>query len=269
MKTIKIILVCSFIFIFSSTVEAQFLNRLKNKIVEKTEDVIINKTADKAAERTSAAMDKILNQKLDGLFNIDTGKMVDVTELPDEYKFNYLYKIKMATGEGDMEMDYFFNKDESYFGARSQLAPDVIMVFDVDKNLFVIKSGESVIAREIELDANSEMAEEEDFYNDYTFKELPNKEFLGISCPGYEMENDENRFIVYIAPDVGVGFGSANGSKIVNMPKEMQAFSKRHEKGLMMYMEMENKLDAKNKDKALTSMECIAFEESDSTIKIR
>lgn len=268
MKTIKILLICSFIFIFSSTVEAQFLNRLKNRIVERTEDVIINKSADKAAERTSEAMDKILNQNLDGLFNVGTGKIVDVSELPSEYKFNYLYKIKMATGEGDMEMDYFFNKNESYFGARSQMAPDMIMVFDIDKNLFVIKTGESVIARQIDLDANLEM-EEEDFYNDYTFKELPNKEFLGISCPGYEMENDENKFVVYIASDVGVGFGSANGSKIVNMPKEMQTFSKKYEKGLMMYMEMENKLDAKKKGKSLTSMECIEFAEADSTIKIR
>lgn len=268
MKTIKIILICSFIFIFTSTVEAQFLNRLKNRIVEKTEDVIINKAADKAAERTSEAMDKILNPNLDGLLNIGTGKMVDVAELPTEYKFNYLYRVKMATEGGDLEMDYFFNKDESYFGAKSQLSPDMIMVFDVDKNLFVIKTGESIIAREIELDAKSDMGEEEDFYNDYTFKELPNKEFLGINCSGYEMENDENKFVVYIAPDAGVGFGSANGGKIVNMPKEMQAFSKKHEKGLMMYMEMENKLDAKNK-KSLTSMECIEFAELDSTIKIR
>lgn len=49
----------------------------------------------------------------------------------------------------------------------------------------------------------------------------------------------------------------------------MQEFSKRHEKGLMMYMEMNNKLDVKKNDKSLTSMECIEFEESDSTIKIR
>jgi hypothetical protein len=269
MKTIKILFICSFVFIFSFTVEAQFLNKLKNKIVEKTEDVIINKTADKAAEQTSEAMEKILNPNLDGLFNIGGGKMVDINELPAEYNFNYLYKIKMTTGEGDIEMDYFFNKDESYFGARSQLSPDMIMVFDVDKNLFVIKSGERIIAREIEIDVKSEVDEEADIYNDYIFKELPNKEFLGIICSGYEMENDENRFIVYIAPDVGVGFGSGNGGKIVNMPKEMQEFSKRHEKGLMMYMEMNNKLDVKKNDKSSTSMECIEFEKSDSTIKIR
>lgn len=269
MKTFKIILTCSFIFIFSSTVEAQFLNKLKNRIIEKTEDVIINKTADKAAERTSEAMEKILNPNLDGLFNIGGGKIVDASELPAEYNFNYLYRLKMATDEGDLEMDYFFNKDESYFGARSKLSPDMIMVFDVDKNLFVIKSGESVIARQIDLNDNSGTGEDLDLYNDYTFKELPNKEFLGISCPGYEMENEENRFIVYIAPDTGVGFGSGSGSTIVNMPKEMQAFSKKYKDGLMMYMEMENKLDAKKNDKSLTSMECIEFVESNSTIKIR
>ena len=32
---------------------------------------------------------------------------------------------------------------------------------------------------------------------------------------------------------------------------------------------MENKLDAKKNDKATTSMECIAFEELDTTIKIK
>ena len=269
MKTTKILLIYSFIFIFSFTAEAQFLNRLKNRIIEKTEDVIINKTADKAAERTSEAMEKILNPNFDGLLNIGGGKMVDINELPAEYNFNYLYRLKMATGEGDLEMDYFFNKDESYFGARSQLSPDMIMVFDIDKNIFVIKSGESVIARQIELDANSETGEELDLDNDYTFKELPNKEFLGISCPGYEMENEENKFIVYIAPNTGVGFGSGSGSTIVNMPKEMQAFSKKYKDGLMMYMEMENKLDTNKNDKSLTSMECIEFAESNSTIKIR
>lgn len=269
MKVIKILLLCSFIFVFSSTAEAQFLNKLKKKVVERTEDVIINKAADKAAERTSEAMEKILNPNLDGLFNIGGGKMVDLNELPAEYKFDYLYKVKMSTGEGELEMDYFFNKNESYFGARTQLSPDMLMVFDVDKNVFVIKSGESVIAREIDMDSSSTSNEEADIYKDYTFKELPSKEFLGIKCPGYEMENDENKFIAYIAPDIGVGFGSANGSKIVNMPKEMQTFSKKYEKGLMMYMEMENKLDAKKKDKSLTSMECIEFAEADSTIKIR
>ena len=268
MKTIKILLICSCIFIFSSTVEAQFLNKLKNRIVERTENVIINKTADKAAERTSEAMDKVLNQNLDGLFNIGSGKVVELSELPAEYNFDYLYRLKMSTGEGELEMDYLFNKDESYFGAKSQLSPEMIMVFDVDKNLFVVKTGESVMAREIDVkvEVDDEVTEID---NDYTFKEIPNKEFHGISCPGYEMENDENKFIVYIAPDVGVGFGSSDGGKLVNMPKEMQTFSKKYEKGLMMYMEMENKLDAKKKGKSLTSMECIEFAEADSTIKIR
>src|SRR5690554_158308 len=269
MKTIKILLLSSFFFVITSNAEAQFLNRLKNKIVEKSEEVIINKAADKAAEQTAELMDKILDQSLDGLFNIGGGKMVDVSELPANYKFNYLYRLKMTTAEGDLEMDYFFNKNESYFGARSQVSPDMLMVFDVDNNLFVIKSGESIIVREIDLDSSSDIEETNEIYNDYTFKEIPSREFLGINCPGYEMEDEENKFIVYIAPDVGVGFGSGNGGKVVNMPKEMQAFSKRYNEGLMMYMEIENKLDAKKEEKVITSMECIAFEESDTTIKIR
>lgn len=270
MKTKIFTLISAFILLVSFSAEAQILNKLKNKVIERTENVIVDKAADKAAQKTSEAMDKILNQNLDGLFNIGGGTIVDVSNLPAEYSFDFLYKVKMTTGNGEIMMDYLFNKNESYFGAISQLSPTTTMIFDTDKNLFVIKSGESVIAREIKMDSTTESEEAEaEIYNDYTFKEIPSKEFLGIICPGYEMENDENKFTVYIAPDIGVGFGSANGNKIVNMPKEMQAFSKKYEKGLMMYMEMENKIDDKKNDKIATSMECVKFEESKTSVKIR
>ncbi len=268
MKNIRFFALFFCLFIISVNAEAQFLNRLKNKVIERTEDVIINKAADKAAESTSKAMDKLLNQNLDGIFNIGSGKMVDVSELPAEYSFDHLYRLKMTTDEGELEMDYLFNKNENYFGAKSHLSPDMLMIFDSDKNLFIIKTGETVIAREIEVSDDAKLEGEQNL-NDYTFKEIPSKVFHGISCPGYEMENDENKFTVYIAPDVGVGFGNSDGGKFVKMPKEMHEFGKRYENGLMMYMEMKDKQNSNRKVNGFSTMECIAFEETSSTVKIK
>src|SRR5690554_1236266 len=149
MKTFKFILLFSTFLIFTTTVEAQFLNRLKKKVIERAENVIIDKAADKAAESTAKTMDKVLNPKLDDIFNVGGGKMVDLSELPPEYNFDYLYRLKMTTDEGELEMDYLLSKNENYFGARTEMSPDMLMVFDTDKNLIVMKMGDSVIARQL------------------------------------------------------------------------------------------------------------------------
>jgi len=48
----------------------------------------------------------------------------------------------------------------------------------------------------------------------------------------------------------------------------MHEFGKRYENGLMMYMEMNSKLND-SKVNGFSTMECIAFEETSSTVKIR
>jgi len=105
-------------------------------------------------------------------------------------------------------------------------------------------------------------------YNDYTFKELPNREFLGYDCIGREMENDEYKFTIYIAPDMEAGFGNMFKSEHANIPPAMQKFALEYENGLMMYMEM---MDKKNKKKKNTSatMECVAFEPTEMVIYTR
>jgi hypothetical protein len=49
------------------------------------------------------------------------------------------------------------------------------------------------------------------------------------------------------------------------MPKEMIAFTKKYENGLMMFMEME---DNSKKGNNMT-MECIAFNESSTNIRLK
>ena len=57
----KIILAAVFMFFGVSNSQAQFLKKLKNKIEQKVEHVVVEKTSDKAAEKTSNTLDTIFD----------------------------------------------------------------------------------------------------------------------------------------------------------------------------------------------------------------
>ena len=112
MKTAKILLAGILLLGINQGAEAQFLNRLKERVINEAERVVINKTADKAAEKTGEAMDKVLSPDL-GITNIlgEVGNPVDVSQLPEVYRFDYLYSVKMGTREGEFQLDYLLNKN--------------------------------------------------------------------------------------------------------------------------------------------------------------
>ncbi len=253
---------------------AQFLNKLKKRVLEKTEELVIDKTADKvadkAADKTGEAMDKLLNPDFGSIMN-PMGKKVDMSKLPASYNFDYRYAMKMKTKEGAVDMDYYLSKTEPYMGMKMSIGEDkkmnMSMVFDEgNKALFTYVNG---MAMATEMDLSNTVDDEDlDMYNDYTFKELPNRQFLGYDCIGREMENDEYKFTIYIAPNMEAGFGNMFKSQHANIPPSMQKFSKEYENGLMMYMEMVDKKGDKKKNSNAT-MECVAFEPTDLVIKTR
>lgn len=242
---------------------AQFLKELKSRAMEKSKDVIIGKTADKAADKTGEAMDKILNPDFSKFMN-PGGTRVDMSKLPASYNFDYRYALKMTTQEGEIDFDYFLSKTEPYMGAKMNMGMDMSIVFDEgNKVMFTYVNG-MAIATEMDL-SNAVDEEEINMYDNYTFKELPNREFLGYNCVGREIENDEYKFIIYIAPDMEAGFGNMFKSEHANIPPAMQKFSQEYENGLMMYMEMVDKTNTRNKNTSAT-MECVAFEPTDLVI---
>ena len=271
----KILLIAVIITSFGvSHSNAQFLDKLKKRVLEKTEDVIINKAAnkvaDKAGDKTGEAMDKLLNPDFGSIMN-PMGKKVDMSKLPASYNFDYLYAMKMTTQQGAVDMDYYLSKTEPYMGMKMNMGEDknmnMSMVFDEgNKTIFTYVNG---MAMATEMDLSNTLDDEDmDMYNDYTFKELPNREFLGYDCIGREMENDEYKFTIYIAPNMEAGFGNMFKSEHANIPPSMQKFSQEYENGLMMYMEM---MDKKNKDKKNSSatMECVAFEPTNLVINTK
>ena len=271
----KILLVAVILTSFGVThSNAQFLNKLKKRVLEKTEELVIDKAADKvadkAADKTGEAMDKLLNPDFGSMMN-PMGKKVDMSKLPASYKFDYRYAMKMSTQDGTIDMDYYLNKTEPYMGMKMFMGEDknmnMSMVFDEgNKTLFTYVNG---MAMATEMDLSDAVDEEDtDMYKDFTFKELPNRQFLGYDCIGREMENDEYKFTIYIAPDMEAGFGNMFKSKHANIPPSMQKFSKEYENGLMMYMEMVDKKN-KNKKNLTATMECVAFEPTNLVINTR
>ena len=271
----KILLIAVILTSFGvSQSNAQFFEKLKRRVLEKTEDLVIDKvadkTADKAANKTGEAMDKLLNPDFGSLMN-PMGKKVDMSKLPASYNFDYLYSMKMTTQEGAVDMDYYLSKTEPYMGMKMNMGEDknmnMSMVFDEgNKTLFTFVNG-MAMATEMDL-SDAATTEDVDMYNDYSFKELPNRTFLGYDCIGREMENDEYKFTIYIAPNMEAGFGNMFKSKHANIPPSMQKFSKEYENGLMMYMEMVDKKNKKKKNSNAT-MECVAFEPTDLVINTR
>ena len=247
-------------------VNAQFLKELKDRAIDRSKDVVIGKTAEKAADKTGDAMDKILNPDFSRFTN-PVGSKVDMSKLPDFYSFDYRYALKMTTQEGEIDFDYFLSKTEPYMGAKMNMGMDMSMIFDEGRKImFTYVNGMGIAT---EMDFNDAMDEDDvNMYNDYTFKELPNREFLGYDCIGREMENYEYKFTIYIAPDMEAGFGNMFKSEHANIPPAMQKFALEYENGLMMYMEM---MDKKNKKKKNTSatMECVAFEPTEMVIYTR
>ena len=244
--------------------EAQFLKELKERAIDRSKDMIIAKTANKAAEQTGNAMDKLLNPDFGRLMN-GTGKKIDAADLPAKYQFSHLYSLKMSTTQGEIKMDYYLNKTEPYMGMEMDMGMKMFMVFDQGNKMMVNYINDKPHATAMPEDITEENF---DAQNDYTFTKLPNREFLGYDCIGHQMENDEYKFIVYIAPDMEAGFGNVFSNQQTNLPPAMLAAAKEYENGLMMYMEMEDKKNRKKKNTSAT-MECLAFEPREVVINNR
>ena len=258
---------------FLKELQKRALDKTKDKVMEKAADKIADKISDKVAGQTDAFMDKMLNFDLSTIM-APGGKKVDMSKLPASYTFDYRYALKMNTSEGEVGMDYYLNKTKPYMGVKMILESDknmdMSMVFDLDnKAIFTNMNGMAIAT---EMDLSNTLDEEEikdmDMYKDYTFKELPNRQFLGYDCIGREMENDEYKFVTYIAPNMEAGFGNMFKSEHANIPPAMQKFSQEYKDGLMMYMEMVDKKNKKNKNSSVT-MECVAFEPTDLVINTR
>lgn len=255
---------------------AQFLNKLKKRVMEKTEELVIDKAADKvadkAADKTGDALDKLLNPDFGAIMN-PVGKKVDISKLPASYNFDYRYAMKMSTQLAIINMDYYLSKTQPYMGMKMNMGEDtnmdMSMVYDQGNKVIFTNVNGMAIATEMDLSSiKVEEEDDNDEYADFTFRELPNRTFLGYDCIGREMENDDIKFTIYIAPNMNAGFGKMFKSEHANLPPAMQKYSKEYENGLIMYIKTVDK-KSDNKESSSATIECVAFEPTNLVINTR
>ncbi len=247
-------------FVFSTTGQAQFLEKLKNKVEKRVEQTVINKTADKAAQKTSKTMDKVFDPQLGGG---KKGKKVTPQNVPSTFEFDYQYRLTMTTKEGNLDIDYFLKPGATYMGSKVSAGPEMFMVLDGHSNItyMFMESGGNKIATATLIDL-SDIPEDNEFdMSSFTITDLPNKTFLGYDCIGKKMENDDYTFIMYFTPDGPVSFNDVFPSNSDQFPPALRNQLQQYEGATMMFMDMKDK---KNKGKKNTSgtMECTLLEKT-------
>ena len=268
MKTLKPLLVTLAFLLISSATQAQFLEKLKKKAAQAVENVVVEKTANKAAEMAGKSMDKI--------FDIDfDGTQVDPMILPRSYDFEWKYTMQMKHKKGNMNMTYYLKSGAKYFGSQPEMednpmANGMFMVFDKKLDIMAIfmetedgKSG--TLLKNPTVDVGDIAEQEATNMEDYKFTEIGTKTILGYKCQGFQMENDEMKMTMYMAMDAPVSFNQVYGSHMKTTPKGFDPkWMEKAESSIVMEMDMTHK----KKKKYSTKMTCVALEKSPMTLVV-
>src|SRR5699024_12666276 len=107
LKPFLIFVAAMLVLITARDAEAQIWKKIKKKTQDKVENVIVDKTSDKAAEITAKKMDKALSAD----FNLygKGNKKEDISDLPEDYNFDWKYQVQMKMEnhevKGNMDFD--------------------------------------------------------------------------------------------------------------------------------------------------------------------
>ena len=129
MKTSKFSLFILFAaLLFNTSADAQILSKLKKRVQEATEEVIVEKTAEKAAQETGKAMDSLLDidpdyeqKQMDQWQGIFAQGGADIP-IEDVYNFdtNVLYTMELSSNDQPSVVDYsmWFSGTENYMATQ-------------------------------------------------------------------------------------------------------------------------------------------------------
>jgi hypothetical protein len=264
-----VITICALLFfsLITTALHAQVLRELRNRTIERTIDKVIDRTAEKLAEKMAAAIMRMLEPNFEEWMK-GTGRTIDHALLPEAYYFHYIYRLQITNREGTIEMEYYLNKNNlNYMGVRFYSGAEMFMVMDNDlkANITYMNTGETPFAMAME---NKDIAADDeiiDNYEGYTFSELPDKEYLGYNCKGRQIENDDHKFIIYVAPNMPATMGNAFTPNTSELPPALASTASEFENGLMMFMEITDKKNQRRQNLSGT-MECIGYEVSEYTV---
>ncbi|MGO2295020.1 MAG: DUF4412 domain-containing protein [Psychroflexus halocasei] len=251
-------------FLFLLPVQAQFWKKLGDKVTEAAENTVTRKSAQKTSNEVGKGMD--------GFFNSTSKKERNKLSKPDsKYAFDYHYQMEMTADGEKMLMDYYFKPKSDYAGmAMSQENVNMFIVFDYDKEAgytFMKSNNQKMYtSTPLDIETDNDWANNPYTKSDYTVKDLPNRNFLGYTCQGKQIENDEWTFTMYYTEEIEISFHNIlNASKDQsNDPSILRDYFKDAENSMMMYMKT---VDKRKRRKETVTMECVAFEKANNDFK--
>jgi hypothetical protein len=273
MRSIKKAGILIGLFLLGSSLQGQFLKKLKEKVERQVEESVTDKIAAKAAGETDKLMDKAFDQLLEGGIGENAGfpmggDPVDPAEIPNTYDFEWVYELSVTTDkmEEAFPMQYLLKEGSSYWGMNiEQEGAKVLMVFDAEKmmTLMFMDANDSRFMTASKIPAD--FLEGEDFSPEdgYEIKEIPGKKIMGYDCKGFQMEDAEYRTTVYTTFETEVGFGDMY-KKNEHFPKnfEMEWIREGDKSGMIMEMVIEDK----KKNELEAKMVCTRLERSPKSI---
>ena len=278
-KLLSILLMTGFLSI--SNTHAQILKKLKKRVQDATEEVIIDKAADKEAQETEKAMDSIL--EIDPDYESDVVKqlqnsMTQSSEgLPveDLYKFNTAVFYEMELQETDkssiVEYIMWFSENENYMATqvknvsskaseKENMPVSMFTVLDENHKAMIVFMEEQKLAQLLSMDTLKELSELENESDeiDTDYSELKKsgktKKILGYDCEEFISENSQNKFSMWVTQALDLYqknmFFSLNeslgGNTFNHIPDEA--------KGFMMEMHYENLVNGEKSKMTVTKI---------------
>jgi len=213
---------------FNST-QAQLLKKLKKRVQEATEDVIVDKTAEKAAQETGKAMDSLLQIDPDyqpySEAQLQQFMVQDSVDFPMEatYEFNtnVTYQMEFSSKDNSSIVDYgmWFSENENYMGTQvknirskekdqQDMPASMLSVIDEKNKIMIIFMEDQKMAQVLSMEKIKEISvednEEENTNTDFEGlkKTGKTKKILGYSCEEFAAVNNENKFSIWITDEL-------------------------------------------------------------------
>ncbi len=295
MKWIKAILLTLVISIsFSYESNAQFLKKLKQKVQQAAEEVVIDKASEKAAQETGKAMDSLLdidstyqNKNEKQLQNIFMQNNANIT-VEDVYNFNnnVTYKMTIISNNKPSSIDYsmWFSDNKNYMATEMKNintedsknqngSMEVLTILDEKNQAMIMIMAKQKMAQIISMDKIKNIEIEEDAQNIDTSvptikKTGRSKKILGYNCEEFITQTDEGKVTFWITQDVRL----YQKNMFLNLSKSLggNQFDKIPEtaKGFMMEMFFEDTSNGENHgDKS--SMIVISISKKTKVINIK
>jgi len=264
----KLILLGCAVLFASTTTQAQFVKKLKNRVKEKVENRVIEKVSDEAAQKADRQMDKVFDAKINP-FPM-SGERLSKEDLPAGYSFDYLYEVKIETRKDEMNIKYYLKENQQYFGADMEMEANesMFMVYDIPQEvtLMYMESEGQKLVTAINLKGLDKLIEKEAKKSKLVYTKIPGKNILGYDCQGLRAEDDKYIMEYYFATNVG-GPSFSNVWKMDknNVPQgfDITMIDGDPEKALMMEMNMTGKKNKKHN----TKMTCVKYEPASLSIQ--